>query len=87
MKTLSDLFAKLPAPFRKLSTQIATVEITALFPVLAGLVMNGQMDAFTAMMIMGSMSLVKFLASFVTQTTVGTYDKTKFVLVPIAQGD
>lgn len=85
MNLLTDLTIGWSMTIKKISTQIAAVELTALLPILAGLVANGQMSAMTVLVIMGSVSVAKLLAGNLSQQSVGTYDKTKFVLTPIEE--
>lgn len=87
MNLFTDLTTGWSTTIKKISTQIATVELTALLPILAGLVANGQMSAMTVLVIMGSVSVAKFLAGNITQSSVGTYDKTTHTVVPIEPTD
>lgn len=83
MNILQDLTTGWSTTLKKISAQIAAVELTTLVPTLAGLVTSGQMNAMTVLVIMGSVSVAKLLAGNLSQQSVGTYDKTKFVLTPI----
>ena len=87
MNLLTDLTTGWSTTIKKISTQIAAVELTALLPILVGLVANGQMSAMTVLVIMGSVSVAKFLAGNITQSSIGSYDKTKYTLTPIETTD
>ncbi len=67
--------------FRKLSAQIAAVELLAVYPILFTLV--GFVDTRVLLAVAVALAAAKLVASAVNQSRVATYDPTNFTLTPI----
>lgn len=82
---IKDLTTGWGLTFRKLSAQIAAVELVTVFMVMVPFI-----DFFTPRVLLAifiGFTLIKLLASNLNQNTVKSYDPTKFKLVPLGADD
>jgi len=66
--------------FKKLSAQIAAVDLLAIYPVL--FMLAGAIDVYVLLGVAAGMAVVKLIAQRVPQKTIATYNPETHVVVP-----
>ena len=78
-----DLARALGPQFRKWTTQIASVELIAVYPILFALA--GYISVKLLLSVAFGIAVVKFGAGFISQKRVKTYDPMTHELVPVSR--
>lgn len=81
MKIVDEIVTGWPLTMKKLSAQLEAMQLFAIVPVLYQ--MQDQLGPNTILLIIALLSGAKLVASNWSQSSIGTYDKTKFTLTPI----